>query len=135
MQINCKIVCCVLWYSTRPDIILSYNEIFKFNDDQVISRVAAKSKKQLVYYHIRPINYLVPKKHVYNKNVDIKFSAHDVFLEKPSSDRFKVERLTLFVKIVLWIHAYISSLVLTTRVWNYFHQLGTKRTIFNSLCE
>jgi hypothetical protein len=37
-----------------------------------------------------------------------------------------------------WLHcacAYISNLVLTRRVWNYFHQLGTKRTIFKKFCE
>jgi hypothetical protein len=28
-----------------------------------------------------------------NKNVDIKFSAHDTFLEWPSSDILKIERL------------------------------------------
>jgi hypothetical protein len=28
-----------------------------------------------------------------NKNVDIKCSAHDVFLEQPSSDTLMVERL------------------------------------------
>ena len=28
-----------------------------------------------------------------NKNVDIKFSAHDMFLEQPSSNTLKVERL------------------------------------------
>jgi hypothetical protein len=28
-----------------------------------------------------------------NKNVDIKFSAHDAFLEEPSSGTLKIERL------------------------------------------
>ena len=28
-----------------------------------------------------------------NKNVDIKFSAHDAFLEKPSSGALNIERL------------------------------------------
>jgi hypothetical protein len=31
-----------------------------------------------------------------NKNVDIKFSAHDAFLEKPSSGTLKVERLEIY---------------------------------------
>jgi hypothetical protein len=30
--------------------------------------------------------------HMYNKNVDIKFSAHDAFLELPSSGTLKIER-------------------------------------------
>ena len=37
-----------------------------------------------------PVRYEVE---IFNKNVDIKFSAHDAFLELPSSGMFKVERL------------------------------------------
>ena len=29
----------------------------------------------------------------HNKNIDIKLSTHDTFLEKPSSDTLKIERL------------------------------------------
>ena len=31
-----------------------------------------------------------------NKNVDIKFSAHDAFLEKPSSGTLKIGRLEIY---------------------------------------
>ena len=49
----------------------------------------------ILIYLIQNISGGTYKKHrnIYNKNVDIKFSAHDVLLEQPSSGTLKVERL------------------------------------------
>jgi len=37
-----------------------------------------------------------------NKNVDIKFSAHDTFLEEPSLGTLKIERLESQIILKFW---------------------------------
>jgi len=38
----------------------------------------------------------------FNKNVDIKISAHDAFLEKPSSGTLKIERFDSQITLNFW---------------------------------
>ena len=38
---------------------------------------------------------IIKKKIVYNKNIDIKFNAHNTFLEKPSSGTVNIEILEI----------------------------------------
>ena len=39
------------------------------------------------------VRWYVSRSAFYNKNLDIKFSAHDAFVEGPSSRTLKIERL------------------------------------------
>ena len=36
---------------------------------------------------------ILSRRRTFNENVDIEFSAHDAFLEQPSSGTLKIERL------------------------------------------
>ena len=81
--------------TTLNRYIYRYIDMTENSKCSVILGVVVIRVSVLYYFHIGYIciTYIQRNDRKWNKNVDIKFSAHSVFLENPSSGTLKIERL------------------------------------------